>query len=60
MARLLDINIAINIIGLAVIGALESWRPGVVSGALNIGFVWVGAVVLLSAGLLVKRKNGNQ
>jgi hypothetical protein len=60
MLRLLDISIVLNIIGLAVIGALESWRPGVVSGAVNISFVWIGAVVLLSVGLLVKRQCGSQ
>jgi hypothetical protein len=60
MARLLDISIAINISGLAVIGALESWRPGFVSGAVNVGLVWIGAVVLLSVTLLVKRRYNNQ
>lgn len=52
---LLDISIAMNIAGLAVMSGLESWRPGYVSGAVNISLVWLAAVILVSGGLVVKR-----
>lgn len=56
MKRLLDFSIAINIIGLMALSALESARPGMVSAAVNVGVVWLGAVVLLSLGLLEKKE----
>ncbi len=52
---LLDISLAINIVGLMVITALESWRPGYVSVAVNVGVVWLVAVGLLSVGWSMKR-----
>lgn len=49
-------TIALHIIGLAVISALESWRPGIVSSAVDIGMVWLFAVVLIG-GLMVKNQS---
>lgn len=56
MNRLLDISLVLNITGLAVVSALEAWRPGFVTSAVNIGVVWVGAVLLISVGLFAKHK----
>lgn len=57
MTRPLGISIALNIAGLAVMTTLESWRPGFVSGAVNVGIVWLGAVGLIALGLIMTRKN---
>lgn len=55
MKTLLDVSVAINILGLTVISALESWRPGFVSGAVSVSIVWVISVILISAGLITKK-----
>lgn len=58
--RFLELCLAINIIGLALISALESWRPGVVSSAVNIGFVWIAAVGLITIGVLLRGLDHSQ
>ena len=52
---LVDISITLNIVGLALVSALEAWRPGSISGAVNFGLIWIGAVIFLGLGLLLKR-----
>lgn len=37
----------ITVAGLAAVGLLEAWRPGFVSGAVNLGLMWVAATGLL-------------
>lgn len=54
--HLIDISIALNIIGLAVTSAFEAWRLGVVSGAVTMSVIWIGAAALLGVGLLIKRE----
>ncbi len=39
----------LTIVGLAAVIVLEAWRPGVVSGALNLTWVWLISVGLLLA-----------
>lgn len=52
----LDLSITLNISGLIVLSALESARPGMVSSAVNVGLVWLIAVILMSLGLLIKNQ----
>ncbi len=47
MKRLTDMTIAVNIGGLAILAALESWRPGSVSAGVNSGYVWLVSTALL-------------
>jgi len=55
-----DWNIGINVAGLAIVNALEVWRPGYISAAVPMAVLWVGAVVLVSVSLVVRQKSINK
>lgn len=38
---------ALTIVGLAAVSAVESWRPGAVSGAVDLTVVWLVSVAFL-------------
>lgn len=45
--------ITLSVIGLSLVQGLETWRPGLVSGVISLGWIWSGSsVILLVAWLL--------
>ncbi len=53
MTRFQEYTVAINIVGLAIITALEQWRPGFVSLGLSFGWIWLMVLAVISLVLLV-------
>lgn len=60
MKRLALTSILVNLAGLMIVQLLETWRPGVVSGVVSLGWVWLGAALLVVATLTTSRSRPNQ
>lgn len=55
MSKLSRIIIFINILGLAVVQALESWRWGTISSILPMTWIWLGSAVLIGGTVILGR-----
>lgn len=44
---LVDLTIVINVLGLTIISAVESYRPGSTGAAVDIGIVWLVTLILI-------------
>lgn len=54
------LTISLNVAGLAIVATLEAWQPGSISRAVNVGAVWLIAVILIGVCLVLERPNNRK
>lgn len=60
MKRPIDCIIGINLLGVAMVTALEQWRPGAISAAVPLWVVWTMPTLFVTLALLLDRPESNR